>query len=265
MTGAVAEATHTARYPLVRWLKGAECLLTRVARRRVLSCFVVALVALGLRIALLPVLPIPTPVFQDEYSYLLGGETLAKGRLANPTHPMWRFFETMHVNMQPAYASKYPPGQAVFLALGIRLFGHPWFGVWLSMGLLCGCICWMLQGWIPPKYALIGGLLAVLQLGVSTYWVNSYWGGAVGACGGALVLGALPRLAHRPSTKSAVAAVLGVSILANTRPFEGGVTVLFSLLALLWWAHKLQRLRGLLDRRVVMPFMVGLLLTAGAI
>ncbi|MCL6547235.1 MAG: hypothetical protein K6T61_18650, partial [Bryobacteraceae bacterium] len=63
-------------------------------------------------------------------------DTLARGRLTNPTHPMWPHFETIHVIHQPTYNSMYLPGQAIFLAAGNLLTGHPWGGVLLSVALM---------------------------------------------------------------------------------------------------------------------------------
>lgn len=203
---------------------------------------------------MLPVRPIPQPAAHDEFSYLLGAETFCLGRLANPPHPMWVHFETFHENFQPSYASKYPPAQALFLALGWKLFGHPWYGVWLSCGLMCAALCWMLQGWLPPRYALLGGLMAVAQWGIAGYWVNSYMGGAVAAAAGALVVGAVPRLARRPTAGMAALAALGVVTLANSRPYEGAIMTAAAAGALWIWRRRRRRpLRELLAWRVAAP------------
>ena len=210
--------------------------------------------AIAVRLLLLPAIPIPAARIQDEFSYLLGADTFASGRLTNPAHPMWVHFETFHVNMQPTYHSKYPPAQALFLAFGRSVFGHPWFGVCLSMGLMFAALCWMLHGWVSPPYALAATLLATLEWGFTTYWINSYWGGAVPAIGGALVIGAVPRLARRIDLAPVLAGVAGVVLLANSRPYEGALTVVSSGAVLLWWMRRGRRpLTDLLNRRVLLP------------
>lgn len=212
--------------------------------------------------AFLPFLSIPEPLTHDEFSYLLGADTFARGRLTNPAHPFWVHFEAPHVNPQPTYASKYPPGQSVVMALGQQLFGHPWYGVVLSFGLMSASVCWMLQGWLPPSYALLGSLLAITRFSLTSNWVDSYWGGAVAAIGGALVAGAIPRLARRPQLSASVLGALGVIILANSRPYEGLVLTFACAGALLWWMQRARRsFRSLCAPRIVIP--AGAILLAG--
>jgi hypothetical protein len=237
--------------------------LRQIARRPLAAMALVGLSAPLIRLLLLPVAPIPHPERHDEFSHLLAADTFATGRLTNPTHPMWAHFETFHENQQPSYMSMYPPLQGLVLAFGKVAFGHPWYGVVMSVGMMCAAIHWMLQGWLPPVWALFGASLAALRIGIFSYWMNSYWGGAVPAIGGALLLGALPRLMRRPRRATALTAALGLAILANSRPFEGMLLAIPVAATLLAWAARDRQRRPLLATRIAVPVLVCLAITGG--
>jgi len=235
----------------------------RLAEKRLVACLFVCVLTLGARALLLPWVHVPKPVFQDEFAYLLAADTYASGRLANPTPPFWEHFESFHIIMHPTYAAKYQPLQGLVMAFGQKFFGEPWIGVWLSAGLMCGLTCWMLQGWVAPGWALLGGLLLALRIGIFSYWMNSYWGGAVAAIGGALIFGALPRIGLRKQFRHAATLAVGIVILINSRPYDGAVLTVLAALCLAWWLlRKNQTPFVLALKRVVLPIAGILAVTA---
>lgn len=247
--------------PRLAGFRYVESRFRRLARRKMLSVVFVGLLVIALRVSLIPVLGIPTPRWNDEFSYLLAADTFAHGRVTNPPHPMWVHFESFHIIQQPTYMSMYPPAQGLVLAAGERL-GHPWIGQLLITALMCSALTWMLLGWLPPAWALFGGMLAVLRLGILTYWMNGYWSGSIVALGGALALGALPRMKKSMRVADAVVMAAGLALLANSRPYEGFIFSLPIAAALAMWIFGKSRPAFLVSfSRAVFPIVLVLIVT----
>jgi hypothetical protein len=233
----------------------------RLARRKTLAIMAVGASTLVLRVAIIPIWCVPQPMWHDEFSFLLAADTFAHGRVTNPTHPMWIHFESFHIIEQPTYMSMYPPGQGVILAAG-ELLGHPWIGQLVVTSLMCAALCWMLQAWLPASWALLGAALAMLEIGTLGYWMNSYFGGSLGALGGVLVLGAWPRIQRHARLRDALLMGVGLAIMANTRPFEGFMFSLPFAAAMLIWLVKPKRVSASMAwLRVAFPVAVVLAVT----
>lgn len=197
------------------------------------------------------------PGTHDEFGYLLQADTFCQGRLSNPAHPFWQHFESMHIIQQPTYQAKYPPGQGLAIALGQATIGIPMAGIWLSCALCAAAVWWMLAAWVPPRWAVLGGLLWAFKLAPSN-WAQSFWGGAVACTGGALLLGGLRRSWDRPTFASSLAIATGTSLLAMTRPYEGLVLTMFVAGTLLYRAVQAGWSPALIVGKLCLPALIAL-------
>lgn len=202
---------------------GAPVKLLRYAQKKYLVWVALALGMIVGRVALLPVLPIPEPELDDEFSNLLAADTFAHGRLANPTPAHAEFFESPHILVHPAYASKFPPGMGLFMGFGQKLLGHPYWGVVLSGALMIFLFCWGADAWLPPQWTLIAGGLSASLFFIGHYWFESYWGGSLAAGGGALTIGSLGHILRGTPRSARISFGLGALLLFLTRTFEGGL------------------------------------------
>src|SRR5438309_4051890 len=93
-----------------------------------------------------------------------------------------------------------------------------------------------------------------MRCGLFSDWASSYWGGAMAPTGGALVLGALPRIMRQQRVRDAIVMAIGMAMLANTRPYEGLVLSLAAAGSLIFWIAKKKPTVWL--RRIALPMLL---------
>jgi hypothetical protein len=255
---AVAGLASIVSYFVVRPFRhGIRDVVRTLCKHPIAAIVLFGLVALVINVLLGTFVHYPIPGIRDEFAYLLGADTFANGRLTTDTHPLWEHFRSGHIIHEPTYQSKYPPAQSLALAFGQYLLGAPAVGVWLSIAVGCAALLWMLQAWLPNRWALLGAFLFLVNFEVFRQWGQSYWGGAVAMTGGALVFGALPRLLGSPRVSTATALSLGVLILAFSRPLEGLLACLpVFVLLFIWICRSDSPPLAELLRKVVAPIVV---------
>ena len=171
---------------------------------------------------------IPVPVVPDERAYLLSARLFLEGRVSQPTNGLGEHFESLYVLAEPALASRFPPMQSVFLALGMAM-GNAIMGVWIACafwGTALFALCRELSG-RTTAWCLTG--LWLLFLTQDHYWVDSYWGGAAAAWAGTLTLLGAVKFRKCPEARACALWASGVIVLSLTRPFEGALFALATL------------------------------------
>ena len=101
-----------------------------------------------------------SPVFHDEFSYLLQATMLAHGHLSMPAHPLGAFFDTFYVITDRAYASQYFPGAAMMFAPGV------WLGLdgWVMPLIIASAAAGMLFLVIRELFDGLCGLASIIVL-----------------------------------------------------------------------------------------------------
>lgn len=250
--------------------------LTKVKADTVTRCLArpwwyISMIAIGLWsaifAALISLYVHPAPRIHDEFSYLLAADTILHGRFANPTPSVWQALQSFHTIMQPSYASKYPLGSGLLVAVGWMLFGTPLASSWMAAGLMAVCVTWMLAGVLPQRWAILGGIMISLSPFLQLAWAQSLLHGFLPASGSALLMGGILRLRRRVIFTSALASGCGVGLLAVSRPFEGlSCTVICTVLLWCAWHKHSLRVRSKMAMQVSLfampPVLAALMLIA---
>lgn len=177
--------------------------------------------------------PVRQPACADEFAYLFSAKLMANGHLSLPAEPDAAFFQTYYILEEPARVGRFHPGQSASLALGI-LAGSPLFGVLLTLA--CGMTTFymLLRVVLGVLVSLITSLAFAVAM-TSGYWAHSYWGGGVPMLGAMMFLYAIfatmrERRGVVPWSRE-VFGVLGIVLMALSRPFEGAMFVAMILAA----------------------------------
>ena len=122
----------------------AEPWLRRLASRPLMCLLLLAMAPVALRLALLPLHPVPRPEAADEFRMLAAAGNLRHSAGRVPL-TRWRPSLSRHPIPRRPLPSRSPLRQMV---------GDPWVGVVLSMAALLAACYWMLRGWTSPGWAL---------------------------------------------------------------------------------------------------------------
>lgn len=129
-----------------------------------------------------------SPVMHDESAYLLQAEIFARFRWTASPPPVPAFFEQLYVLVDGALASKYPPGNSLFLALG-AFVGAPGLVIVLTNagvgaltfalarrigGAMVGALTWLL--WLASFPTLYFRATYMSESVSSLAWLAAWWG-----------------------------------------------------------------------------------------
>lgn len=117
-------------------------------------------VLLAARTAALP------PAYHDEYSYLFQAQTFAAGRLSFPSfEPRRELFDQMHVLNEGRFASRYFPGNGLWL-LPFLVAGKLHLSGAAALGIVCFCMFWTGRELGGNGVGLLAGIMTAVSPGI---------------------------------------------------------------------------------------------------
>ena len=211
------------------------------------------------------------PAYHDEYSYLFQAQTFAEGRLTFPSHPTAaRMFDQMHVLNEGNFASRYFPGNGLWITPFV-LLGNPMAASWLATVVVCVFVFLIGRELSCNGVGLLASLLAALSPGLVLFGntllahqATLVWLGLF-ICSFLKMRRLLGQSADDPSSGRAISIAvpaalsgIGLSFAMLCRPMTAaGVGLPFGVW-LAWWLFRNARLDRQVALRVVAGFVIPL-------
>jgi hypothetical protein len=190
------------------------------------------------------------PLFDDERSYLFEARLLASGHASLPAPPA--ALRNPMFLLEPAWLSKYPPGQALVLAAGV-LLGAPWLAPLVLQGLLVLGVYVYVRDEYGPRLGLVAAAFAAvspcLVVGGATALAFSTM-----ACAAIWCFAALARAARTGRRRWNVAAGACLAVAFLTRPLDACALALAIALA---WAQAFEGRQLTRPRAALAAFTLG--------
>ncbi len=160
-----------------------------------------------------------TELLDDERSYLFQADLLRHGKFSEPALP--HAFRNQMILVDPAHTSKYPPGNALLLALGMLVHAE-----YLVHPILAGVLVLAVHAFVKDAFSAKQAHLAAGLAALSPFvWAIHGTVLSFGVAGTAIALALAGAARHDRTSSTASAVVCGAALgfLAIVRPFDAAV------------------------------------------
>lgn len=174
------------------------------------------------------------PAYHDEFSYLFQAQTIQSGRWSFPSFaPQPELFDQMHVLNEGRFASRYFPGNGLWIAVFDR-WEDPWFGHRLAQAIVSMMVFWCGRELSNSGVGLLSGLLCAFSPGLILF-SNLLLAHLPTLVGLTVFLWAFLKLMSTDSVWMSLLAGTGLSYAMLCRPMTAAGFALPFGVAFVWW------------------------------